>query len=384
MSTDSLDPASPEIVAASSTAPPTAPAATPEPTGGVPATPPVASDKTSASAAKPAIPADPSKGASAIPPDVKPLGEGDVLDRLTPPTTKPTEPPVAPEAAVETPTSGDTDNKAVAEEIPEDAPFAPADEKELAGYHSKTRKRLGQYHKELARQKPYVEFAENLVSAAAQHNLTVPAVLNWQKLGFGIRTGDPEALDALEAVLDSHGRMPQPTTPDVAPIEALIQKLHRSLNLDDEGRAALETALAPLKKPAAPVQRQAPPQQQRAAQPQQQAPNPLAQTAAWVQSQETQLATTLGPKWPDLKKAIYAEAARRELTLPSHIVNDPIELRVRFAACKEYVLAKAAAPRPPSVQPSLRAISAPTPIPVPQRGTEAYDDYVMTHGVPPK
>jgi hypothetical protein len=317
---------------------------------------------------------------------VKPLGEGDVLDRLTPPTAKTTE-PATPEVAVETPTSGDTENREAPVESEEDAPFTPADEKELAGYHSRTRKRLGQYHKELARQKPYVEFAENLVTAAAQHNLTVPAVLNWQKLGFGIRAGDPEALEALEEVLESHGRTAQQAAPDLSPLEAVINKLHRSLNLDDEGRAELEAALGTMKKPVAPVQRQAPPQQQQ--QPQRQAapapaPHPHAQTASWVQSQEAQLASTHGQKWPELRKAIYAEAARREQTLPSHLVNDPVELRVRFAACKEYVLAKATAPRPPSVQPSLRAISAPTPLATPKRGTADYDDYVMTHGVPPK
>lgn len=383
MPADSLDPVpSPEPVADSSSAPQTAPAATPEPSGGVPTTPPVVSDKASVSApAKPAIPADPSKGVSPVTPDVKPLGEGDVLDRLTPPTAKTTE-PATPEVAVETPTSGDTENKEAPVESEEDAPFTPADEKELAGYHSRTRKRLGQYHKELARQKPYVEFAENLVTAAAQNNLTVPAILNWQKLGFGIRAGDPEALEALESVLDSHGRTAQQAAPDLAPLEAVIAKLHRSLNLDDEGKAELEAALGGMKK--APAPQPPPPQPQRQAAPQQQAPHPLAQTASWVQSQEAQLAQTHGQKWPDLKKAIYAEAARREQALPAHLVNDPIELRVRFAACKEYVLAKAVAPKLPSVQPSLRAITAPTPITAPKRGTAEYDDFVMTHGVPPK
>lgn len=379
--------ASPETVAASSPAPQSAPVATPEPAGGVPATPPVASDKAPVSTpTKAAIPEDPSKGESPIPLGVKPLGEGDALDRLTAPETK-TEPVTSPVAKTETPVSDDTENKE-APEAADDAPFAPADEKELAGYHSRTRRRLGQYHKEMSRQKPYVEFAESLVNAAAENNLSVPAILEWQKLGFGIRNRDPEALESLENLLDSHGRTaPAQAAPDMAPIEAVIAKLHRSMNLDDEGKAALEAALSPFKKPAAPVQRQAAPQQQqRQAAPQQQAPNPMAQTANWVKAQEAQLAAAHGQKWPELKQAIYAEAARREANLPSHIVNDPIELRVRFAACAAHVQAKASAPKPvmPSVQPSLRGNTSPTLIPVPQRGTPEYDDLVMTHGVPPK
>ncbi len=392
MPADPQDPVpSPETNAAPSPASQPAPAAPPEPAGGVPAASPPVSDKAPVSAPpKAATPDDPKKGTNPASPDVKPLGEGDVLDRLTPPTQKPTEPAVP--AKVEPPVSEDTENKEAppVENEPEDAPFKAADEKELAGYHSRTRHRIKQYHKELDRQKPYVEFAESLVGRAAENNLTVPAIIGWQNLGFGIRQRDPEALQALQDILDSHGvskPAPPAAAPDLSPVEAVIAKLHQSLDINDEGKAALLRALDPLKKPAAaPAQA---PQPQRAPQPQQQrqAPpaNPLAQTASWVGAQEAQLAQTHGQKWPELRKAIYAEAARREALLPPHIVNDPIELRVRHAACTAHVLAKASAPRPtpPPVQSSLRANTAPIPLQVPKKGTAEYDDYLMTHGVPP-
>lgn len=389
MPADLQDPVpSPAPAADPSPAASPAPVATPEPANGVPAASPPVSDKAPASApAKAAAPADPSKGESPVKPEIAPLGEGDVLDRLTAPTTKTEPTPVStPEPAAPAPSAENPDAPAEAETA-EDAPFVPADEKELAGYHSRTRHRIKQFQRELDKQKPFVEFADGLIQRAAEHNLSVQSVVGWQNLGFGIRKGDPEALQALAGILESHGIAPA-VAPDLSPVEAVIAKLHQSLDINDEGKAALLQALAPLKKapeaqkPAAPVQRQAPaPQPQR-----QPAPDPLVATANWVGQREAQLAAQHGQKWPELRKAIYAEAARREAALPPHLVNDPVELRVRHAACVEHVLARAAAPKPslPSVQPSLRASPSPLPIPVPKRGAIEYDDYVMTHGVPPK
>jgi hypothetical protein len=324
---------------------------------------------------------------SPTPVGIKPLGEGDVLDRLTPPEKKPIETPAADAAPVPTPAGEDTENKAApAEDTPEDAPFKDADEAELAGYHSRTRHRIKQYKTELDRLRPAAKFGFDISQAAAERGIQFQSVIGWQNLGFGLRDKDPEAVQALGKILESHGYQPagEPVAPDVTSVEQVVDKLFESMDINADARAKILATLAPIKKPApAPVQ-----QQQRAPAPQQQqAPqqNPVEQTVQWVAGQESQAAARVGAaKWPDVRKALYAEARRREAGLPLHLLNDPIEMRIRFAACLEHAVARASAPAAPrvQVQPTLRATPSPTPVSLPKRGTAEYDDYVMTHGVP--
>ena len=313
------------------------------------------------------------------------LGEGDVLDRLTNPTQKKTNTQEAPEETTsetqeETTSTGET-------ETDDEAEFKPADEKELAGYHSKTRHRIKQYQRELDRAKAAADFSNEMVAEGHQLGLSPDHIQQWQKLGFGIRKGDPQALEALKEVLGSHGILPKAAPVDAKPLRDVVEKLHRSMNLDDDAKEELERALEGL----APAQEKASPPtpapQQRQAQA---APTPTqyevayTQTEKWVRSIEAQDAQKFGAKYPEINKAIYAEANRREAALPPQVRNDPIEMRVRYAACREAVMAKLLSrPPQPKVESSLRGSGTPTPLKVPARGTEEYDDYIMTHGVPP-
>lgn len=312
-------------------------------------------------------------------PSVPLLGEGDVLDRLTNPKQKTNT--QEPEAKEETPDAKEPVAEAEHAEESEDEDFKPADETELAGYHSKTRHRIKGFQREIDRLKPSAEFTNELLGEATQLGLSVESVRGWQNLGFGIRKGDPQALAALAEVLGSHG-IAQSVAPDVTPLRETIEKLHRSMNIDDDAKEAMEKALESMGKPPAP-QKQAPPPQPV---PQQQAPPlnaPYEQTVSWVRNVEAQDAKKFGAKYPEVNKAIYAEAKRREVGLPLNQLNDPVEMRVRYAACREAVLAKLLTrPPQPKVESSLRGSGPPTPLKVPQRGTEEYDDYILTHGVP--
>lgn len=315
------------------------------------------------------------------------LGEGDVLDRLTNPTQKTNtqeaakeEPPATPEESTSTETEVEsTDNEE----------FKPADDKELAGYHSKTRHRIKQYQRELDRVKAAADFSNGLVAEGHQLGLSSEHIQQWQHLGFGIRKGDPNALAALVDVLNSHGALPKAQSFDPKPLRDVVEKLHRDMNLDDDAKEAIERALSGVESPkvATPVQQQAPApvqQQQTSTPPQTQYRAAYDQTVNWVRSTEAQDAQKFGAKYPEINKAIYAEATRREASLPLHVRNDPIEMRVRYAACREAVMAKLLSrPPQPKVESSLRGSGAPTPLKVPERGTPEYDDYLMTHGVPP-
>ena len=311
-------------------------------------------------------------------PSVPLLGEGDVLDRLTNPKQKTNT--QEPEAKEETPAAKEPVAETEHAEESEDEDFKPADETELAGYHSKTRNRIKGFQREIDRLKPSAEFTNELLGEATQLGLSVESVRGWQNLGFGIRKGDPQALAALAEVLGSHG-ITQSAAPDVTPLRETIEKLHRSMNIDDDAKEAMEKALESMGKPTAP-QRQAPPPAQQP-RPQEPLNAPYEQTVSWVRNVEAQDAKKFGAKYPEVNKAIYAEAKRREVGLPLNQLNDPVEMRVRYAACREAVLAKLLArPPQPKVESSLRGSGPPTPLKVPQRGTEEYDDYIMTHGIP--
>lgn len=379
---------SPTPAADPSPAAPTPPVATPEPSSGAPAAPPAASDK--ALATPPAAPAT-------TEPTIKPLGDGDALDRLTSPTEKPKENTPAPvDAPAAKAAEPDTENKDAPPEPAEgeDVPFKDADEKELAGYHSRTRHRIKQYQTEVNRLRGPAKFTYDLAQAAAQRELKFESVVKWQELGFGLRDGDPEAIEALAAIVDSHYKVhgkkfaTEVVVPDVAPVEAAINAAFQSLDINEAAKNQLLAAVAKLKTPpvAQPVQQ---PRPQPVQQPQRPQPTEMDRTRAYVHNEKAKLAQQVGAaKFQAVYDEILAEAKRREAVLPPHLIDDPIELRIRFAACKEYVLAKvsqqAAAKATPTVpvQPSLRATPSPTPIPVPQRGTPEYDDYVLTHGVP--
>lgn len=319
------------------------------------------------------------------------LGEGDVLDRLTNPTQKTNtqedakkeEPSATPEESTSTETEAESaDNEE----------FKPADDKELAGYHSKTRHRIKQYQRELDRVKAAADFSNELVAEGHQLGLSSEHIQQWQQLGFGIRKGDPNALAALVDVLNSHGAIPKAQSFDPKPLRDVVEKLHRDMNLDDDAKEAIERVLTGVESPkaaAAPAQPQPPapaPAQQQAPStpPQTQYRAAYDQTVNWVRSTEAQDAQKFGAKYPEINKAIYAEATRREASLPLHIRNDPIEMRVRYAACREAVISKLLSrPPQPKVESSLRGSGAPTPLKVPERGTAEYDDYLMTHGIPP-
>lgn len=378
--------ASPTTAADPSPAAPTIPAATPEPSGGVPAAPPAASDK--ASATPPAPAAEPT---------IKPLGDGDALDRLTAPTEKPKENTPAPvDAPAAKAADVDTENKDAPPEPAEgeEVPFKKADAKELAGYHSRTRHRITQFQNRIEQLEPAAKFTYDLAQAAAQRELKFESVVRWQELGFGLRDGDPEAIEALKSIVESHytaqGKKlaPEPAAPDVAPLETVINTAFQSLDITEATKNQLLAAVAKIKAPAPVAQPVQQPRPQPVQRPQRPQPTEMDQTVAYVRNEEVQLAQRVGAaKWPEVRKAIYAEAARREASLPINRLNDPIDMRIRFAACAEHVLAKAsqqAAAKPSTVpvQPSLRATPSPAPIPVPKRGTPEYDDYVLTHGIP--
>lgn len=379
---------SPTPAADPSPAASTPPVATPEPSNGVPAAPPAASDKASATppAAKP------------VEPTIKPLGDGDALDRLTAPTEKPKEnTPVLPASDPAKPAEPDTENKDAPPEPAEgeEVPFKHADEKELAGYHSRTRHRIKQYKARVEQLEGPAKFTYDLANAAAQREMKFQSVVQWQELGFGLRDGDPEAIEALKGIVESHyaaqGKklVQDAVAPDVAPVEAAINAAFQSLDINEAAKTQLLAAVAKLKAPA-PAAQPAQPQRQPQAPQQPQRPqySEMDRTRAYVHNEKAKLAQQVGAaKWPETYKAILAEAARREASLPPHVVDDPIELRIRFAACAEHVLAKAsqqAAAKPPvvPVQPSLRATPSPTPLPVPKRGTPEYEDYLLTHGIP--
>jgi len=320
------------------------------------------------------------------------LGEGDVLDRLTNPTQKTNTQEKTPEEETsETPEKATgTPETEESAETEEEVAFKPADEKELAGYHSKTRRRIQQYQRELDRAKASADFSDMLITQGHEIGLSGENIHQWQQLGFGVRKKDPAALAALVEVLGSHGALPKAQEFDAKPLRDVVEKLHRSMNLDDDAKEALERALEGVA-PGKQAQPQPTQQHQRQAQPAQQpeiqrTPYELAyqSTVRSIRNEEAQDAQKYGQKYPEINKAIYAEAARREALLPPHIKNDPVEMRVRYAACREAVLAKVLSrPPQPKVESSLRGSGAPTPLKVPERGTEEYDDHVMTHGVPP-
>lgn len=350
-----------------------APDATPEPTDGSNAAPPAASDQE-----------------SATPPGKKEAPVEDVLDRLSPDIPKPTpqeEPPSEGEDKVEP-------NEAEQPDQPE-GEYKEPDEKELAGYHSKTRKRIKgiieHRDKVIGSMRPYADFANEIVTEAAKHDVPVQNVKSWINLGYEIRKQNPEAMAAMADLLVSNGYefAAEQAAPDLSGVEATLDRLHRNMNIDDDALATLKEALkrsVPEKKQA-PQQRQPPVQQSQQHQipPQQHA---IQQTYQYVAQREAQLQKQHGAKWPAIRQKIYAEAAKREANLPVEVVNDPVEMRARFAECAAHVLALESvsrpAPKPPPVQSSLRASPSPTPTKIPQKGTPEYEDFVMTYGVPDK
>jgi hypothetical protein len=361
---DILDPVtSPETpVAVPSPAAQTTPEANPTPTGGETPASPAASDKVKA------------------PTPV--LGEQDVLDRLSPPIEKPKSEPSVPAVKAE----GEVAPEGAAPETPADETesdeYVPYTDAEGAKYHSKTRRRFKQLDSRIKEMEPYANFASNIARSAAENEVPIESVQKWLDIGFQVRRGDPQALAAMQNLIASHGVVTEAAAPDVSGVTEILEKLHRSLDISDEAKERIEAALTRAvpkaeKKPApvAPQQRQAPPQPQ--------GPSPIRQTASWVQSQEARYAQQLGPKWPAVKAQIYAEAARREAQLPANLVNDPLELRVRFAACAEHVLTKASQKAPVvSVQPTLRAVNAPSSAPTLKRGTPEYEDALLSGTLP--
>ena len=364
-SPDSLDPqdpvTSPETPAAdpSPAAQPT-PEANPTPTGGDKTASPAASDKAKAPA-----------------PEPKKLEEQDVLDRLSPPIEKPKSEPATPPAKAEGEVPPEGAPEPQGEEEPESDEYVPYTDAEGAKYHSKTRRRFKQLDTRIKAMEPYAQFGSDIVRAAAQHEVKMESVQGWIDLGFRVRQGDPQALASMKDLIASHGVITESAPPDVSAVTNVVNKLFQSLDITEEAKEKIEAALnraiaTQEKKPV-----QAPPPQQRQA-PQPQAPSPIQQTASWVQAQEAHYAKQLGQKWPIVKQQIYAEAARREAQLPIHLVNDPLEMRVRFAACAEHVLTKASQKAPVvPVQPALRAVNAPTPAPSLKKGTAEYEDALL-------
>jgi len=311
---------------------------------------------------------------------------------LTSPTEKPKEnPPVTatPPKPADEPLV-DAENKAAPPES-EDAPFKDADDAELSGYHSRTRHRIKQYQQEVTRLRPAAKFGFDLAEAASNSGVKLESVVAWQELGFGLRAKDPEAIEALANIVGTYGVKVGADAPvDLTALETAVGEVFQSMDLSEAGKAKLQAALAGLKVSKAPAQprQQAQPQPQRQqAQPQRQQAHPLQETANWIGDQEAQLEAQIGKaRFAALRPAIYVEAKRREAGLDLRLLNDPVDMRVRWASCKEHVLARAsqaaAAPRAlPTVQPLLAANHSATPIQTPKKGTPEYDDHIMTHGL---
>jgi len=354
---------SPEPIAGTPPSPaPTEVAATPPPAEGSPQASPAPSDKNPA----------PAKVETPAP---------DVLDRLSPDITQPTPPAVTPPASEPTKPDEEDDKP-----LDEDEPYLPPTEEEMRGYHSKTRRRIRQILTHAETVKNYADFGSEIISGASQNDVPVQSVRSWVDVGFAIRRGDPDAIQAVAHLLQTHGYQPTQAAPaaDLTVFETTIERLYRDMAIDDETRDKLKEALK-RSQPEEPN-----PQQQRIPLPQRQAPQqhqapptPLQDTASWVARQEAQYAQKYGTKWTSIRTKIYAEGRRRERSLPVEEINDPMELRTRYAACAAHVIAKemAAQVMPPAVQSTLRATPSPTPTKTPNKGTPEYDDYILTHGV---
>lgn len=377
-----------------------APAATPEPTNGVPAAPPAASDKASAPAV-PAVPADGRDGEKPGSPDIKPLGDGDVLDRLTAPTEDKTKTPTEPAKAPVAEPKDDAENPAAPPEPKEgeaEPEFKDATDEELAGYHSRTRHRIKGFQKQLDYARPRAQVMDQILGAAQQAGVSLKGVLSWQNLGFGLKARDPEALEALAGLLKSNGyELPAPAAPpapDTQPLELAVAELFSSQEISEVAKLKLAQAIGGFKKPAAQPQAQPAPTPQPQARPIQAQPqaSPLAETQAWIDRAAGAYERRFGANWQAIERAALAEATRREAQLDPRQVMDPVELKTRYAACVEWAAARhqsspspvaAAKPAAPPIQPTLRAHNGTPPPPaIPKRGTPEYDDYVMTHGVP--
>lgn len=317
----------------------------------------------------------------------KPDETGDILDRLTIEEPKQTVSPKEEAGSDEPPP-----------EIDDEVEYKAPDEKELAGYHSRTRKRIKQlmrhHDDQIGQMKPYAEFGQTLIQQAAENDISVNSLQQWINVGHGVRSGNPQALAALQEVLESHGYSPKASAAaaDYTPIEAVVKKLYDQMELSDEARTQFQEAIKRSREmvPAQPVQQPIQPQRQQfqpqtpPAQPQQ--PSAFAQTVQWIQREEQKLTNQYGEKYKEMRPKILAEAARREKDLSLAERNDPYEMRARFAACAAHVIAvtSQAAKKQPvhQVQPTLRANKTPTPTSLPKMGTPEYDDYILTHGVP--
>lgn len=363
------------------------PEANPAPVaGGDKAAPPPASDsKAPAAAADDGIPS-----------------EDEVLARLTggeqKKDTKPADAP-APKADAATAKPESEETPKAEGEKPEDeeaedpnAEFVEPDEAELAGYHSKTRRRMKQVIGRLKEEAPFAGFARRHLAAAAEVGVDAKGVDAWLGLGRDLKAGAPEAVAALTGILASYGVKVGSSEPAPAPeldtsaLKTVMARLKRDGHLNDAAEEDILAILPAVKaKEAAKPAPQAQPAPQPRQIPQQREPTPQERWQAAAAPVKTQVKTMIdgyaaghGAKAPAIAKAIADEITAIESKLPQEQQFDIRlwESRARLAISRVHARLSVA-PRP-TVQPSLRGGTAPVPTKAPEVGTEAYEMSLLT------
>lgn len=369
MPSDEQVPVSPETPANPTPADPQKPAAPPAPVEGKQADPPSARDE-----------------APATPPDDLPvMGDGDVLDRLSPP--KPTQTPVVPPAAPkpgETPTPDPAAAKPPEGEDsdePQEGDETPPTKEELASMHSKTRRRFKTLMAREEAARPYAEFGQDIAVRAHDAGVEIHTVDAWIEAGLRLRKGDPEALNMVANVLKAKGyqfEAPAPAAPDYGPLNTLLGVLARTGDISEATKSeitkALETAVpkAPVKPvtpPPAPAQPRQAPQVDFVGMARQE----MAQTSAEYQAE-------LGANWPAFREKAVAELQKVEAALPPHVRDNPRLFNARWTkVCERLRQAQSAPPKTPTIQSAARPNTGTPPPPQPLKpGTPEYDDALLS------
>jgi hypothetical protein len=306
--------------------------------------------------------------------------EEEILDRLQGKTPK--QDPKSPETAadVEPPIAEDAQANPATPEA--EKPFEFPDEKELAGYHSRTRDRMKQIIGKAKEAAPYANYGKAVLAEAEKFGVKVEQLNAWLELGFQVRAGNiKDTAPILANLLKTAGYKDAALAPeaelgiDTAAIEAAIDALHADADMTDGAALKLKAALkARAKAPEKPSEAKAAPEPARPQAPDLQAP--IRAALSDINASRMEYAAELGPRWQQLEPQIRAEMTRLESTLPPDIRDNTKLWTSRYHRVVQSVLNRPVA-KPP-LTPSLRANSTPPAQKQLERGTPEYDEALLS------